>query len=422
MGMGLSKKHPLNSLVDVVLDRVAKSTNRVHPGRVTYIIGNNGTGKSRVLGELAQRLRPRQRARRTVACIANSLHDRFTFGDHDRVIYLGARNAGNAIFQAASDRQLARLILQAMQYDRKRFSDLCGATNIDFSFVVDQRSIMELRSPKRDTRDSSRLLKRATTRDLLASKTLDMLDRIAAGTGRFESLTRAQIPVLLKYLDLSVGFDVRVTLRDGKIMSFSDLSTGEQNRVLVFAKVLSVMDDRAVFLIDEPEVSLHLHWQMKFHESLMKLLERQERFHAVIATHAPIIISEAAKCDRQKDHNMVAVLRHKVPSGQKEGELGPGIGEMTVDMHTFNEVQSHDQLVLRYFHTSPYEAREMSVEIADTVLSVAEKLETPGDAVASLEKLLDVVGIEEDAKKQIRVAIKLINKGIPELVGEVAQQ
>ncbi len=205
-------------------------------------------------------------------------------------------------------------------------------------------------------------------------------------------------------------------------MSFSDLSTGEQNRVLVFAKVLSVMEDRTVFLIDEPEVSLHLHWQMKFHESLMKLLERQKRFHAVIATHAPIVISEAAKCDQEKNHNMVAVLRHKVPIGQKEAELGPGIGEMTVDMHTFSEVQSHDQLVLRYFHTSPYEAREMSVEIADKVLGVAEKLETPGKAVASLQKLLDVVGIEEDAKNQIRAAIRLINKGIPELVGGAVQQ
>lgn len=422
MGMGLSNAHPLNTLVDALLERIARSTDRAHPGRVTYIIGNNGTGKSRVLGELAQRLRPQQRARRTVACIANSLHDRFIFGDHDRVIYLGARNAGNAIFQAASDRQLARLILQAMQHDRKRFSDLCGATNMDLSFTVDQRSITELRSPKLGTRDYDRLLKRASTRDLLAPRTLAMLDRIATGPGRFELLTKPQIPVLLKYLDLSVGFDVRVTIRKGKVLNFSSLSTGEQNRVLVFAKVLSVMEDRAVFLIDEPEVSLHLHWQMKFHESLMKLLERQERFHAVIATHAPIVISEAAKCDQEKEHNIVAVLRHKVPNGQKEGELGPGIGDMTVDMHTFNEVQSHDQLVLRYFHTAPYEAREMSVEIADKVLGVAEKSETPSSAVASLEKLLGVVGIEEEAKEQVRAAIRLIKKGIPALVDGVGRR
>lgn len=248
-----------------------------------------------------------------------------------------------------------------------------------------------------------------------------MLRRIAAGSGRFESLTKAQVPVLLKYLDLSVGFEVRVHLRDGRITHFGGLSTGEQNRLLVFAKVLSVMEDRTVFLIDEPEVSLHLHWQMKFHETLVKLLERQKRFHAVIATHAPIIISEAAKCDHEKEHNMVAVLRHKVKPGQKESELGPGIGEMTVDMHTFNEVQSHDHLVLRYFHTSPYEAREMSVEIADTVLGVAERSQTPSSAVASLEKLLDVVGIEEEAKVQIRTAIKLIKKGIPELIDGVTK-
>lgn len=421
MGLELNQKHPLNELINILLRRITTSTGRIHPGRMTYIIGNNGTGKSRVLGELAQRLRPQQRARRTVACISNSLHDRFTFGDHGRVVYLGARNASNAIFQAASDRQLGRLILQAMQHDRKRFTDLCDATNLDLSFEVSQKSLDELHLPSQSTRDHDRLVRRAKSRDLLTSGALAMLRRIAAGPGRFESLTKAQVPVLLKYLDLSVGFEVRVHLRDGRITHFGGLSTGEQNRLLVFAKVLSVMEDRTVFLIDEPEVSLHLHWQMKFHETLVKLLERQERFHAVIATHAPIIISEAAKCDHEKEHNMVAVLRHKVKPGQKESELGPGIGEMTVDMHTFNEVQSHDHLVLRYFHTSPYEAREMSVEIADTVLGVAERSQTPSSAVASLEKLLDVVGIEEDAKVQIRTAIKLIKKGIPELIDGVTK-
>lgn len=84
---------PLNSAMEQLLDllqaRVAASTRSTREGQVTYIIGNNGTGKSRVLGELAERLSI-MRPARTVACIASSIQDRFKYGDSGRVRYLGA--------------------------------------------------------------------------------------------------------------------------------------------------------------------------------------------------------------------------------------------------------------------------------------------------------------------------------------------
>jgi ABC-type lipoprotein export system ATPase subunit len=414
-GLGLQKNHALNALIVELLRRINASTRRVHEGKVTYIIGNNGTGKSRILGELAERLRdvPREM---TVACIANSLHDRFTFGDHGRVVYLGARNAGNAVFQSASERQLSRFILQAMLINRRLFAGLCGATNMDLSFSIEKEAIENLLNPGRSKRDRERLFEKAQELGLLDARSFGMLRRIAKGAGRFEHLTSAQIPVLLRFLELSIKFDLLVTLRDGRTISFSSLSTGEQNRMLLFAKILSVMKEGTLFLIDEPEISLHLHWQMKFHETVMRLLSKLKRFHVVVATHAPIVISEAAKSDPDNKYNMVAVLRHVMNNGEQESDLVPGIGKMTCEKHSFPSVASHDHLVLRYFHTAPYQAREVSVEIADTVLSVAEKRKRPHEAISLLNDLMTVEGLSDQAKAQIEMARSFVLKGLSTLM------
>ncbi|MER3385691.1 AAA family ATPase [Pectobacterium aroidearum] len=414
-GLGLYKNHVLNTLVEELLRRISSSTEKIHEGKVTYVIGNNGTGKSLILGELAKRLRDAP-AVMTVACIANALYDRFTFGDHARVIYLGARNAPNAVFQSASERQLSRFILQAMLINRSLFTELCGATNMDLSFSIEKEAIENLMHPGSSKRDRERLFEKAQELKLLNARPLGMLRRIADGTGRFEQLTSAQIPVLLRFLELSVKFDLIVTLRDGRTTSFGSLSTGEQSRMLLFAKILSVMKEGTVFLIDEPEISLHLHWQMKFHETVMRLLSKLKRFHIVVATHAPIVISEAAKADPGNEHNMVAVLRHSVSEGEQESDLGPGIRKMTCEKHSFSNVASHDQLVLRYFYTAPYQAREVSVEIADTVLSVAEKSKRPREAISLLNNLLSVEGLTDEAKTQIETAIGLVREGMPTFI------
>lgn len=406
---------PLSSateqLLDLLQERIAASTRSTREeGQVTYIIGNNGTGKSRVLGALAERLRDTRPAR-LVACIANSVHDRFKYGDSDigRVRYLGARNATNAVFLSAIDRQVSRLILRAMLIDRQLFGALCAAVNMNLTFSLKQDIESQVKKSLELPPERTKGRRRASTfRALGAARPLGVLRRIAEGSGRFENLTNVQINWLLQYLELGIDIELNISLSDGTSMNFGQLSTGEQNRTLVLAKVLSAMEPGAVFLIDEPELSLHLHWQMRFHETLMTLLSRLTRFHIVIATHAPIVISEAAKYDPRNRKNLVAILRHNVKEGERPGDVAPGAGEVTLERHSFADVASHDQLVLRYFQSSPYHAREISVEIADTVLSVAEGAKESTDAVNLLQRLKATEGLSGEAQAQIDEAISLV--------------
>lgn len=412
-----SHQEKTSELIEVLLKRI--TSRRANSGNVTYIIGNNGTGKSRILGELARRLSDKHPSK-AVACIASSIHDRFTYGGHGRVQYLGARNPSNAVFHAAIERQLSRFILQAMEVDRRLLMRLIEVTNMDLSFELSEKSIETLlNSPTNDARSTMRLRQRAATRDLLAPRPLAILRRIANGDGRFEKLTTAQIPILLQYLDLNIDVALVINLPDGKSINFSDLSTGEQNRILLFAKVLSTMKEGTVFLIDEPEISLHLHWQMELHEKLMKLLSGLNRFHVVIATHAPIIISEAARFDSENKDNQVVVLRRQLEDGQHSGDYGPGVGMVTYQTYSFEDVASHEQLVLRYFQTAPYEAREVSVEIAETILRVAEGSEENAKAMSLLSELRTARGLSIEACDQINAAISLIERDLVTSLKEV---
>ena len=92
----------------------------------------------------------------------------------------------------------------------------------------------------------------------------------------------------------------------------------------------------------------------------------------MIATHAPVIISEAARYDKENLHNVVVPYWIESPRKTYASKDNSASGKFTFKLHSFAEVSSHEQLVLRQFHTAPYQAREVAVEIAEAVLRVAE--------------------------------------------------
>ncbi|ENN8401931.1 TPA: ATP-binding protein [Proteus mirabilis] len=400
--------------IKTVIDKLIKeslttSIDNKKNGKYTYIIGNNGTGKSRMLGELAKTLRLSD-SERITACISNTVHDRFTNSEHEKVIYMGARNSTNAVFLSAMDKQLAKYILQAMEIDRRSFKNLTTVLNMNISFVFGEKIIETILTPL-DTanRDTERVIKRASDLGLLSTRKINTLKRIIDGNGRFEQLTKAQISTLRSYLDLNIDFSIRINLDGGQSVNFHSLSSGEQNRFLTFAKILSVMKNGIIYLIDEPEVSLHLHWQMDFHSNMDRLLSDIKNFHVIVATHSPTIISEAVKYDNNRLENTVAVLQRECEINNIKKSNDKSV---ICKVHTFAEVASHDQLVLRHFQTSPYKTREVSVEIADVVLSMAEGEKAKNDAVNILNELRTAVGLSNEAKKQINAALALVENDL----------
>lgn len=71
----------------------------------------------------------------------------------------------------------------------------------------------------------------------------------------------------------------------------SKLSSGEQNELILFYKLIFEAKENDLYLIDEPELSLHISWQNKFIHDL-KDVTKMNKVTIVIATHSPDIIDD----------------------------------------------------------------------------------------------------------------------------------
>lgn len=70
--------------------------------------------------------------------------------------------------------------------------------------------------------------------------------------------------------------------------AISELSSGEKQIVIVLTYLGFLAGENSIFVVDEPELSLHLSWQMKLVEALQSL--RPQGSQLVLATHSPEIV------------------------------------------------------------------------------------------------------------------------------------
>ena len=96
------------------------------------------------------------------------------------------------------------------------------------------------------------------------------------------------------------GKQLKATDEDGLVVRLENsnqtirldrLSSGEQHEIVMFAELLFGAEDGVLVLIDEPEISLHIAWQLHYVDDLKKVAElTNSRF--ILATHSPQIINE----------------------------------------------------------------------------------------------------------------------------------
>lgn len=76
-------------------------------------------------------------------------------------------------------------------------------------------------------------------------------------------------------------------IETGDIVPWKLLSKGEKSLLLLCFTIYLYSTEDIIFLIDEPELSLHINWQEKLVPNLLKLSSKAQ---FIIATHAPSII------------------------------------------------------------------------------------------------------------------------------------
>ncbi|MDQ6962796.1 MAG: AAA family ATPase [Mariprofundaceae bacterium] len=76
----------------------------------------------------------------------------------------------------------------------------------------------------------------------------------------------------------------------GKPLALNDLSSGEQQEVVLLYELLFKVEPGTLVLIDEPELSLHVVWQKQFLDDIFDIIALQ-KINIVIATHSPQVIN-----------------------------------------------------------------------------------------------------------------------------------
>jgi len=93
----------------------------------------------------------------------------------------------------------------------------------------------------------------------------------------------------------------------GTVRALKDLSSGERQILIVLTYLAFMSGSKSIFIIDEPELSLHLRWQSYLVDALRDL--RPEGGQIIIATHAPEIAGRARENSIQLTQKYLPVLR-----------------------------------------------------------------------------------------------------------------
>lgn len=85
-----------------------------------------------------------------------------------------------------------------------------------------------------------------------------------------------------------LAFSVRS--KDGTEIPLSKLSSGEQHRIVWAYELAFEVLEKTLVLIDEPELSMHVAWQLSFVNSI-RMLGEARHLSFFVATHSPTIIN-----------------------------------------------------------------------------------------------------------------------------------
>lgn len=85
------------------------------------------------------------------------------------------------------------------------------------------------------------------------------------------------------------GFLIETTQGEPQKLDPAQLSSGEQHQIVLFYELIFKSSDKSFFLIDEPEISLHIDWQRQFLTDVSKVARLGDHTF-LVATHSPQII------------------------------------------------------------------------------------------------------------------------------------
>lgn len=273
-------------------------TNNLSEGDVSILIGQNGSGKSQMLGKLTSEY---LRQGKKVIAISNSIYDKFP--DSGRNLHLLRDRAG----RKKAKRSIKSALVNISPEDITRLKNASEALRfIGYDPVIGLERI----SVTVEMLDNA--LSRDEFRDYLHPNEIDDLKSLLFKSGTYNSepivwltltdfsfreIDRASLIQLLKWegvlkkLQIINSFNIFLR-KSGQEIPLLEASSGELSFISTIVYLATTIDENSAILIDEPENSLHPSWQKDYIKILVELFYLYQP-KVVAATHSALVVTGA---------------------------------------------------------------------------------------------------------------------------------
>lgn len=266
-----------------------------------------------------------------VLALSFMVNDKFIFNpsQDSRYMYLGLRAASNAVWISTLNNKVAENILNLANGDKlwkimhaiAEYLDISAKIKISFEFknnivsrdnkekkdTIDWTNELKSRAGDLSEQNTYRKdsIKRLNDNDYkelsdFLSKSFQENDSIQFDLLIEETSNKNDIDIiqkkyrlvkLLRDFDFVKNISLSI-MKNGEWFSFDDASSGEKNILYSVFAIESNIEENSIILIDEPEISLHPNWQMKYIGFLKKLFKNYSSCQFVIASHSPYLVSD----------------------------------------------------------------------------------------------------------------------------------
>jgi len=118
---------------------------------------------------------------------------------------------------------------------------------------------------------------------------LEVFDRLAVQVETLLKVVSKKLRNKKLKVSPSEGFLIETTQGEKYTLKPEQLSSGEQHQIVLFYELIFKTTENSFFLIDEPEISLHIDWQRQFLSDISEIAKLGNHSF-LVATHSPQII------------------------------------------------------------------------------------------------------------------------------------
>lgn len=199
---------------------------------------------------------------------------------------------------------------------------------------------------------------------------------------------------LLRRLDLLNLTSCELRTSEVELIDVAKTSSGQQQMLCAIFGLATSISPGCLALLDEPELSLHPEWQLKYVDALFRIIQSVQDAHIVVATHSPLVVQQA------------------VHHGADVVQMGNGTRNSTHPLPISSDTPlSIEQALVDVFQTPIAGSSHVSNEIFQAVLKgETGSRHEKSEALAKLDQL-DQIYREKDREtaQLVRDAIRLIN-------------